>query len=434
MSQRVTTDVVIVGGGLAGLGAVATLAAEGRAVVLLEARDRLGGRVFTSGMHAGYPAELGAEWVADTGAVRAALAAAQAGLVEADGNFYTRSVDGTLVADEVRDPPMKELLRRIAALPDSDRSLDAALDEVAVEPSWLHARHELLGYVEGFHAADPADVSIRWLELVERNQPADAALFRATKGLDRGVQQIATSLGERCDIRLGAVVRAVRWQPGEVVLQVEAAALSTEVRARHAIITVPLGVLQRSVDGLGGIAFTPSLDSKREALGQLAMGSALKLLLHFDERFWADLDGLGDMLFVQRTDQVIPLWWSSNPVQSHSLVGWLGGPRAAAVALDDEALAHAATASLAACLDVDLGVVRRHLRAWEHHDWRRDPLALGAYSYVRVGGAVAHWVLAEPLEDTLFFAGEATAGEGFNGTMEGAYQSGVTAARRLLER
>ena len=97
-----------------------------------------------------------------------------------------------------------------------------------------------------------------------------------------------------------------------------------------------------------------------------------------------------------------------------------------------ERLLHAALSSLAAALRLPVAAVTSRLVRWYWHDWQRDPYAQGAYSWVRTGGIAAHELLAEPLRRTLYFAGEATRGGGFNATMDGAIQSGWRAAEQLL--
>jgi monoamine oxidase len=283
-------------------------------------------------------------------------------------------------------------------------------------------------YVEGFHAADPSHLSLHWFNEVERTQPANAAEMRTSTGLDIAVEALLRGLGPRCTAYLGTRVDAVRWRTGSVTAACSSRGTSGTLQARAAVITLPLAVLAG-----GGVTFSPSLPAKEEAFTRLATGPVVKLNLAFDSPFWWDLPGLGDTLFVQDFSQSIPTWWTTRPTRAPVLVGWAAGPQVARLAdLDDIALRRSAVESLSHALHIPEATVTGHLRSIHWHDWQRDPLALGAYSWVRSGGIDAHQLLAEPMARTLFFAGEATCGNGRNATMDGALQSGIRAADEIL--
>ena len=115
------------------------------------------------------------------------------------------------------------------------------------------------------------------------------------------------------------------------------------------------------------------------------------------------------------------------------LAGWVGGPRAEILGhAQPESLLDLALGSLAHALKLPRQRVEGQLLSWHLHNWATDPYALGVYSYMLVGGLDAPRLLAAPLANTLFFAGEATVGGGFNATMEGAVQSGRRAAEEIL--
>ncbi|MGH7524392.1 MAG: FAD-dependent oxidoreductase, partial [Gemmatimonadales bacterium] len=126
-------------------------------------------------------------------------------------------------------------------------------------------------------------------------------------------------------------------------------------------------------------------------------------------------------------------WWTTQPVQAPLLTGWLAGPAAARLGSPArDALLDIAMNSLAGALDMPRAVIERHFRSWHWHDWHRDPLSRGAYSWVVAGGVDSCRLLAEPVADTLFFAGEATASHGLNATMDGAIESGSRAAAEVI--
>jgi monoamine oxidase len=159
----------------------------------------------------------------------------------------------------------------------------------------------------------------------------------------------------------------------------------------------------------------------------------MKLAFRFSEPFWREITPLRGMLFVQAPDQPIPTWWMPSLEDDPVLIGWAGGPKAAQLGnTNDDAVADLALTSLSAALAKPREEIEKKAVTCLTHDWNRDPFTLGAYTYVAVGGVEAHRVLAQPVEQTLFFAGEATCGDGLNATMEGALQSGRRAADEVV--
>ncbi len=202
------------------------------------------------------------------------------------------------------------------------------------------------------------------------------------------------------------------------------------MRARLAIVTLPLGVLQGD-----SVRFMPELPpSKRAALGALVMGPVVKLGLRFRTAFWERAHGgrcrAGS--FFHRAEAAFPTFWNMLPLHAPLLIAWAGGPKADALAGRDEG-------SLVAGALEDLRVLfgsdpdpQAELEAVYLHDWQSDPYSFGAYSYVATGGGDARAQLAAPVDDVLFFAGEATAPASEAGTVTGALQSGERAAGEVL--
>jgi len=320
------------------------------------------------------------------------------------------------------------LFQQLRSLKGADRSLAAALAECCSEPAWDDARASLISYVQGFHAADPARLSIRWLLEAEANDEVTQSDARVPEGLDRSVEAIARELEGRCPIRLETVARELRWRRGKVEIATSAGTL----RATSVIVTVPLPILKLP-DSAAGLRIIPEILDKREALGQIEMGPVMKLAFRFSEPFWREIKPLRGMLFVQAPDQPIPTWWMPSLADDPVLIGWAGGPKAAQLGdRNDDALADLALTSLSAALATPREAIEKKAVTCLTHDWNRDPFSLGAYTYVAVGGVEAHRVLAQPVEHTLFFAGEATCGGGLNATMEGALQSGRRAAEEVI--
>ena len=429
--------VIVIGAGLAGLSAAQRLAAEGVEVTVVEGRDRIGGRVCTKRDAEGaLPAELGAEWL-DPGSSVPDLVRAKGGTVrDSEGSFLVRTAAGLEPMDE---GPDDRLMRSLTSLAGDDWPLVEALKECCSGEVFRDARASLVDYVEGFHAADPVALSVRWLREVERSQPADASSARAVDGLDQAVEALCPAPGSGCEVRLSTVVREVHWRRGRVSLRVSAAGADTGGRAGEtlegeaAVVTLPLSILQAPPGHPSAVSFLPALPAKGTALESLSMGDVVKLVLDFDEPFWSGVAGTEEMLFLHDRSQKFPTWWTTRPVESPRLTAWVGGPQTRRLGdARGEALLDAALDSLAGALAIPRATVQGALRAWHHHEWRDDPFSLGAYSWVRAGGYDAYRALAAPVEETLYFAGEATCGGGYNASARGAVESGRRAADELL--
>jgi monoamine oxidase len=176
------------------------------------------------------------------------------------------------------------------------------------------------------------------------------------------------------------------------------------------------------------VQFTPGLARHHEAaLEALDMGPVLKVVLRFRERVWGD-----EADFLHDARAAFPTWWTCAPVRAPLLTAWAGGPAADALRmLDAHALLDVALTALTSMLGERRRRLESVLEGWAWHDWQADPFSRGAYSHVLVGGVPAQRALARPVEDTLFFAGEATEPEE-TGTVSGAIASGRRAAAQAL--
>jgi len=431
-------DVIVIGAGAAGLAASQGLAEVGRRVLLLEARDRVGGRVWSETAAADGPIELGAELVHGQPEVTLDLLRAAGSCVEAiEGKHWVAEGGRIEPLDEDRTGQLEELLDRAKQVK-SDESATVFLERaVADDPRRRYAADWARRLVEDFDAADTRRAGV--LTLVEEWSGDTAA--QSSVGRPRGsyatlIDYMSRELDpKRIELRLGSVVRVVRWCRGRVEMDVERSGAVETLRARATIVTLPLGVLQAAADDPAFVRFDPPLADKRAALAGLAMGSALKVTLRFREPFWETIDGgrYRDASFFHRAGPGFRTFWTALPRRTTWLNAWVGGPRAVEFAREPDEAVVARAVESAQTLFGDRADVRSLLVEGRLHNWDGDPRSRGAYSYACVDGGEARSALAKPIEDTLFFAGEATDDTGEASTVAGAIASGQRAAREADE-
>jgi monoamine oxidase len=403
--------IVVIGAGMAGLAAARRLVDAGRDVTVLEARDRIGGRIWTD-TSLGVPIDLGAAWIHGTEDNPLVELADQVGArrVETDFDKPVLLRDGGEVSAEDVQTTLKrwqeiagELVTR-GGDAGADESVATGLAQVADldDPliQWCVASE-----IVGEYAADPDELSLKWYGNEGEFGGPDVLL-------PGGYQQLAQHLARGLTIRLGTEVSRVTYDDSGVRLETAQGA----VDADRAIVTVPLGVLKA-----GAIAFDPPLpEEKRGAIERLGFGLLDKVVLKFDRPFWPDTDVIG----LVGGDQPVSLLINGETFAAAPLlIGLLGGRDARQrEAFSDQDAAAKVAAALKAPNPSGALVTR----------WAADPYARGSYSFIAVGSSPDDMrTLSEPVARRLAFAGEATNPE-FFGTVHGAYLSGVREAERIL--
>jgi monoamine oxidase len=439
-------DVIILGAGAAGLAAGAQLGRAGLKILIVEARDRVGGRMFTmydSATNA--RVELGAEFVHGKPPEICNLVKKH--------NLRVREVAGDNWCFQKGELCPCDFFSEVSALLEKmdDRSPDESFldfierccpdddDEKQREiKAWAR------GYVTGFHAADPKLISVNSLVAgLRADEKIDGErAFRIANGYESLVEIFRRELdAAQVKFALNTVVESIHWERQNVRISAHNTKGPTTFRAPRVLITLPLGVLQAGRGDRGAVQFIPDLPpQKQEALCKLVMGKVVRVVLRFRERFWervmvshcAEPKALSEMSFLFSHDDWFPTWWTTMPDKLPVITAWAPFHWAEKLPGRDEAyVVDRAVETLSGLLKTKASKLKDLLEASYFHDWQSDPFSRGAYSYVKVGGLGAQQELARPLANTLFFAGEATDYSGHHGTVHGAIASGQRAADEI---
>lgn len=431
-----TPDVLVLGAGAAGLGAAQTLRACSHNALVLEARDRVGGRIWTEPV-GGVPVDLGAAWIHgyERNPLRPLADAARLRLVRSDtidlgAPYRLYGPDGREWSPTERDAlehafedvheQLQAQVQEWSASGAPDRSLAAALDALKVPGDWRAGiTYKFLSEVVHEYADDLSTLSA----LAFDDDPT-ATLFGAHDMLPVGtgyaplVEQMCSGL----DIQLGQVVTAIEVEDSQVVVVLKT---GKRVSAPHCIVTLPLGVLQER-----SIAFTPDLPAAQwAALDRLGAGLLDKLVLVFPRVQWPlDVDWFGHLATEEER------WCQWVNLARHCgapiLIGELAGDFARrAESQSDDALVASALRTLRRMFGQDLPdpVAVRRTR------WRLDPFARGSYAHLTPGATPADRDrVSAPHLGRVFFAGEHTYRH-CPTNVHGAWLSGVRAATHCLE-
>lgn len=420
--------IIIIGAGISGLAAAQMLASLGHRVTIVEARERIGGRLHTSQAWADLPIDLGASWIhGHEGNPLTELAAeAKAATVATSYDNSLLHIDPVYKALGLEDSGSEwaetqvERAMAWAERRNADVSLQAALEAVSPAAKLAPRRkaqraHYLAGNYEQEHAG-PLDRLSAWYVDEGGEFDGDDLLFPG------GYGQLAEHLSKGLDIQTGHVVRGVDW--GGKGVQIWCANGKT-FNGDQLIITVPLGVLKS-----GSIRFTPALPPRKEkAIERLGMGLLNKHFLRFEKPFWPEDADWHEL--VKPDSGKWSQWVSFTKAAGKPvLLGFTGAEAAKSVELmDDKTIVAEAMAAVRSMF----GSSAPDPVAVQLTRWSRDPFALGSYSFAAVGSSPADRtaLAAQEAKGALVFAGEACSAE-YPGTVHGALLSGREAVKRIM--
>lgn len=411
-AQTANPDVVVIGAGAAGIAAARRVIASGRSVQVIEAAGRIGGRAYTESETFGALYDHGCAWMQGPSDLPHVQAARDLGftLVDHGGARDVLYVGDRRATYSEQSQYDRAYARLYAAL---DTGTDVAASSLAPANSLMDA------------------VAQTWTGPMDFGVDMDAlstADFNAYPEFDvnylvhEGLGTLVAYLGRALPVSLNTAATRIDWGGDGVLVE------TTEgtIAARAAIVTVSTGVL-----GSAAIRFTPDLPvQKQQAISDVPMGLLTRIALQFDgARF-----GLSENDFLTyAVPNQLPAeacYFLTFPTGHDIAVGFVGGQFGWDMA--DAGEAAAVDFALAEFTKMVGSDARKHFVKGHMSGWAKNPLTLGAYSAARPGRASARGVLAQPLGERVFFAGEAVAGP-YIALMSGAHLSGDSAARDVIE-
>ncbi len=422
-------DTIIIGTGAAGLMAAYELTKAGQKVILVEARDRTGGRCYTfSGEGFTIPVEMGAEFIHGDLPLTFKLLKEAGIQYEAVSGDSFEAKNGEIKASGFFMGHWDEFEKALGEVQE-DQPLEGFLQQHFNEETFAGLRKSVIQFAAGYDTADPERVSLFSLRDEWLNNPIEEMQYRISGGyvqlMDYLAGQIKNSGGE---IVLNTSVKQINWGAGSVeVITADDASFT----GKKLVLTVPLGILSLDPDQPGAIQFNPDLPQQRKAAAEMGFGAIIKILIEFSDPFW-EKQGLRNMQFLF-SEEKIPTWWTQRPQNDHFLTGWLGGnPQDEMQALSDEELLQHAIHSLANIFKADASFIEQKLVTAKVYNWTADPFTRGSYSYATLETNAARKILKTPVEQTIYFAGEALFDGAQLGTVEAALVSGLEVAKEII--
>jgi monoamine oxidase len=421
-------DVIIVGAGAAGLSAGRLLSHSEKSLCILEARDRIGGRIHTLQNEGfSYPVEAGAEFMhGELPLTKALMKEANVSYQAGHGRIWN-VVNNNLSGGDFFDEGWDQLMDRLHRL-DQDVTIDEFLQKYFGDAKYESLVESVKRFVQGYDAADVNKASA--MALAEEWSSGDVKGYRPMGGYAQLLDFLRNEIQQRKGIfKLSSVVKKIRWKPDNIEIEIES---GETLATRKILITVPISILKADL-----IQFEPPLPQHRHALLHLETGEVIKFLFEFNDRFWErgnsteyrQMPGL-NFLF---SDAFVPTWWTQKPNDIPLLTGWLAGPVVRTIQQDDSSLFEKGIKSLAYLFGRQPDHLLKEIRSARVVNWSADEYSRGAYAYKTLQTAAAIKIFSDPVENTIFFAGEGLYDGAEMGTVEAALASGRATAEMILK-
>ncbi|MEP6676778.1 MAG: NAD(P)/FAD-dependent oxidoreductase [Ferruginibacter sp.] len=411
--------VIVVGAGISGLTAASALA-KNYNIILIEAADQCGGRIRTSAQKDfSSILEAGAEFI--HGHLKQTLKLLKkAGIdyVPVKGKMY-RKEKGSIEEQKEMIEGWDKLLKKMKRAK-KEMTMHDFLHHYFAEDKYADLRRHAVAYTEGFDVADVKKVTVH--SLYKEWSAEEEENFRIPEGYGELINYLVQTCEEKgCRIITKEAVKQIDWQKNDITVITSA---ENKYTADKIVISIPISVLQQT-GSAGSVNFTPPLDGYINAARQIGFGTAIKILISFHKRFWKK-----DMGFIFG-DEYIPTWWTQLPDSSCMLTGWVGGSKADHLCTEsDNELLEKALISLSNIFDLTLDEIKNNVKAAEVFNWKKNPLALGAYSYDIPGAVDAKKILNTPVKGSIFFCGEAL----YEGDSPGTVEAAIVSARQMLKK
>lgn len=411
-------DITIIGAGASGLMATKELSAKGYKCCLLEAAATAGGRIETIKENFSQPVETGAEFIHGNLPLTLQL------LKEA--NILSVPVRGSMIVLQNGSPvkqqlPYHEQFIDKANTLINDMTLASFFNQYFAGEQHHFFRDNIQRFAAGFDLADPENVSV--FSLRKEWSHEDEEQYRIPEGYSRLIQYLTEKCRENnVAIHFNSVVSSIEYKKDIVTVSTKD---GRRFESNKVIITVSAGVLKEK-----SIQFNPLPQKYLEAIDKLGFGTVIKVLLEFKTQFWKQAyPNTGFFI----TDETIPTWWTQLPLQNNLLTGWLGGPPASAKSdYSANDLLQPSLQSLASAFRLDKNYLAKELSWHKLINWQNNPHVKGGYSYSTIHSEAAKELLNMPIENTIFFAGEALWKGESQGTVEAALQSGLEASKKII--
>ncbi len=420
--KRKDQTVIIIGAGATGLMAAKRLAGRYK-VVVLEANDRVGGRIHTlSAPGFSRPVEAGAEFI--HGMLPVTLKLLKKGNIdfrELEGNFYHADATGFHEQREMIggwDRLLKQMRKEKRDMP-----LDEFLQKHYAGEEYSGLRRHIRNYAEGFDVADTAKASMKALYKEWSNESQKT--YRITGGYGKLIAYLAEECKKKdVEIITNRVVSEVTRENNKVSVYTKD---GNQYTGAKCIVTVPLSYLRKT--GVQPITFNPPIEKHMNAAGEIGFSTVIKIVIEFNEPFWNSYAKKTGFI---TSDQQIPTWWTQLPDTVPILTGWKGGPGAEKLSnKTDEEIFQTGLNSLSVIFKMPVAELKHKIIASKVFNWLAEPYARGAYSYSYPSSVVARKKLNTPVDELIFFAGEALYVKDSSGTVEAALISGKVVASKL---